>query len=222
MRIVPSGLEVPDTMGEGGLGDVSGLHTLTEVVGLNAVVDGVDWLDEFVVEFGEDDVDARIIEGGLKDVGDDLLAKVLVDETSTAEFDVMFVIKGLEETTLVVVIAVLFWDVLGPDIDEDGQRVKHLGVSGADDLGAFELVGLTEHEAGEGLVTVELTAVCANDFFLMVCGHLGERRKRRREEGGWCVLGCVGALAGRHDSDDLVPWQKRRTKENTSNNLCLS
>jgi len=170
-------------MREGGLGDISGLHTLTEIVGLNSIVDGVNGLDELIVELGEDDADAGIVEGELEDVGNDLSAKVLVNEASTAEFDVMLVIKGLEETTLVVVVSVLLRDVLGTDVDEDGQRIEHLGVSGADDLGALELVGLAQHETCEGFITVELAAVRTDHFFLLLRRHLGERR--REGGGGW-------------------------------------
>lgn len=95
-------------------------------------------------------------------IGNDLLAKVLVDEAGARQLGLVAAVKRLLETPLVVVEAHLGRLVRPTDVDDGIHGVEYGRVTRAGDGGSGEGLRPAEQEACERLVAVKGTVVRAN------------------------------------------------------------
>lgn len=115
--LVPAGVEAANTRAQ-----VRALVVREFASGdVDAVVDGVDRLDELAVQVEPESLDLGVLLGEAERLGDNVLAKVLVHEAGRAELDLVkaAVAEHLGEAALVVVVAVLGGVVDAADVDDN-------------------------------------------------------------------------------------------------------
>lgn len=157
-------VEVADEGGEGDAGVVEAFREGGGVVGGvdgDAVVVGVDGLDELVVELAPEDVRVSMVRAEAGALGDDGFAEVKVHEAGGGELGVAPEEGGVEGA-LVVVVAVLGRVVLTADVDDGVACGEEGGVAGAEE-GAGGVGGEEAEEVdGQGFVGVEVAVVGAD------------------------------------------------------------
>jgi hypothetical protein len=119
--LVPTGVDAADARAQ------VGALVIRELARgeVDAVVNGVDALNELEVELEPEGLDLGVSLGEAEDSGNNLLAKVLVDETSRRELGLGEArdTKDLGEAALVVVVAVFSGVIDATDIDDNVERV---------------------------------------------------------------------------------------------------
>jgi len=126
-RLVPARVEAADARAQ-----VRALVVRERTVGqVDAVVDGVNALNELEVQLQPEDFDLFVVLGQTEDGSDNLLAKVLVHQASRRELGLgeASLAKHLGEPALVVVVPVLGGVVHAPDVDDNVERLNCESVS---------------------------------------------------------------------------------------------
>jgi hypothetical protein len=132
------------------------------VVDGDAVVVGVESLDEVGVELVVEEVVVGLGSGQAGDGFNDLLAVVHPDEAGAAQLGRAAGEDGVE-LALVVVVALCIVVVDAADVADDVAGLEGVGVTGADERAVGVLGEETEEVDGQGLVGVEVAVVGAND-----------------------------------------------------------
>lgn len=168
LRSVPRRVHASDAATQAGLDRVFHFRGFA-----HAAILAIDFNDElrvhFLVNFFQLLIvkrDAPVVRNG---ISDDLLAEVLEDEASAAQFGnvLISVGPGLLERSLVVVKPVAGRIINSADVAYNIEAVKYIFLSSSDDQAVSVLTGLQKHSCGEDLVAMERIAMGANEF--LVC-----------------------------------------------------
>jgi hypothetical protein len=152
--LVPTGVDAADARAQ------VGALVIRELARgeVDAVVNGVDALNELEVELEPEGLDLGVSLGEAEDSGNNLLAKVLVDETSRRELGLGEArdTKDLGEAALVVVVAVLLGVVDAADVNNNVERLDWARlVLTSRLLVERRTYALRGRECGRGLIVLE-------------------------------------------------------------------
>ncbi|WVZ17204.1 hypothetical protein V8G54_010186 [Vigna mungo] len=100
-----------------------------------------------------------------------LLSKMLINKTSTAQFSGETMPKNFFKTLLMMIISISGRVIDSPNIKNSIKTLQNLRVSGANDFGVVKFVSEAYHEAAKSLVAVKTSIVCAHALQRRVYGR---------------------------------------------------
>jgi len=127
--------------------------------------DGQSLLRPYSVKFEPKGVDSRIVDSGVQYVGNDLLAKVFVDESGRRKLCLKAVPKYFGEPSLVMIETLFSFVVYTTDVYDDGTRIEDGWISGSHEIGIRVIASLAKEIDRQSFIAMKRSVVSTDDLF---------------------------------------------------------